>query len=186
MSQNKVCYDVAADCRVDLPRISTMDTKGGECSIDGSVIGDLGSKTYVSPYNVVYQRPGVTIREFNHAGLRLPQKRTFLGPEFFNSGCATLYGNSRFNGGPSSAMTDNSSVQAMFDFNFAPRPYFDGDGNNYPCFCAGSKGCGNLSSSFLGWEMDSTGTPIWKSKQQNAAQIKCGSQVPMQAQSIRN
>lgn len=152
------CFDLKKDCRVDLPRISTMDTKGGECAIVPGKIGDLGSSKIVTPYGVTYYRPGVTTREFNGPDLRLPQKRDFLGPEFYNSGCATLYGNTRFTQGPNSAVTDSAATMAMFDYTFAPRPYFEG--NAASCYNAGAKCMGPNSA--LGWMTDKSGTPMWQ------------------------
>ena len=153
-----LCHDVKSDCRVDLPRISTMSSPGGECVIERGKIGDLGSKVFVTPEGVTYYRPGVTIREFNHAGLRLPQKRTFLGPEFFDSGCATLYGSNRFNDGPSSANSDSAATEAMFNYTFAPRPYYEG--NSFNCVQAGAK-CDSPNSA-LGWMLTPSGEVMWR------------------------
>jgi hypothetical protein len=159
-----LCNDVRADCRVDLPRIG-----GGECAIDPGKIGDLGSKVYINQNNVIYQRRGVVVREFNHEGLRLPQKREFLGPEFFNSGCATLYGNSRFTQGPNSATTDPAYTLAMFNHNFAPRPYYEG--NDVNCVNAGAK-CISPNSA-LGWMLDQHETPLWMSQIQKDSTLTC-------------
>jgi hypothetical protein len=164
-----VCHSLPGDCRTDAPRISTPDQKGGECAIVPGKIGDLGSKVFVTPYNVTYQRPGVTVREFNHAGLRLPQKREFLGPEFFNAGCATLYGNSRFGGGESSAH-DSMATEAMFDYNFSAQPYYTG--NNFPCENAGAK-CASANSA-LGWMLNKNGQLLWQSQDAAAANQRCG------------
>ena len=163
------CSDVSKYCRVNLPRISTMDTPGGECIIERGKLGDLGSKKFVTPENVTYYQPGVTIQEFNHQELRLPQKRSFLGPEFFNSGCATLYGDSRFDNGPNSALSDNQSTTAMFDYNFAPQAYYDT--NNINCSTAGVKCAGPNSA--LGWTLDANGTPYWMSKANSAGSSVC-------------
>ena len=165
-----MCSGISGDCRTNAPRISTMDSQGGECIVEQGRIGDLGSKTFTTPYNVVYQRPGVTVREFNHAGLRLPQKREFLGPEFFNSGCATLYGNSRFGGGPSSA-TESSQTEAMFDYNFAPHSYFEG--NDADCSCTLAK-CNSLPNTAQGWMLNKNGDLLWQAAERNAAQPRCG------------
>lgn len=163
------CHDLPSDCRVDMPRISTMSSKGGECVIDPGKIGDLGSQSFVTPDNVVYYRPGVTVREFNHADLRLPQKRTFLGPEFFNAGCATLYGSTRFNNGQPSANADNAATDAMFNYNFAPRPYYEG--NNVDCVTAGVK-CISPNSA-LGWMMNKNGEVLWKVNIEQELHTKC-------------
>lgn len=168
---SQVCSDVARDCRVDLPRISTMGTQGGECAIVPGKVGDLGSKVFVTPYNVIYQRPGVTVREFNHEGLRLPQKREFLGPEFFNSGCATLYGNSRFNQGPNSAQ-ESQETENMFNYAFATQPYFQG--NDFDCACVLGKCAGDLSNSAMGYMLDDNSQLLWKSKAAGALNQQCG------------
>ena len=175
-SSCSLCTDIQGECRVNLPRINTMHTKGGECSIDTDVIGDIGSKTYVTPYNVVYQRPGVTIREFNPQSLRLPQKRTFLGPDFFNSGCVGLYGNSRWESGPSSAEEDaaNSATRMMYDYSFQTRPYFEG--NNVDCATAGAKCAGPNSA--LGWMLNPAGMPFWM--EQNKANVTAVCQAQKQ------
>ena len=154
-----ICNDVKSECRVNLGRISTPDLAGDECAIVPGKIGDLGSKKYISPYNVTYYRPGVTVREFNGPDLRLPQKREFLGPEFYNSGCATLYGSGRFESGPNSATSDPASTENMFNYVFAPQPYFQG--NNVPCYSAGVK-CDGPNSA-LGWMLDASGNPLWQS-----------------------
>ena len=166
-----LCSDVTKDCRVDLKRISTLDSKGGECAIEPGKIGDLGSSKLTTPYGVTYYRPGVTVREFNHAELRLPQKREFLGPEFFNTGCATLYGNSRFNQGPNSATTDSAASLAMYDYVFSPRPYFEG--NNASCYNAGVK-CMSPNSA-LGWMQDKNGNLLWQTTNKDILNAACKS-----------
>jgi hypothetical protein len=172
---SNVCHSVTGDCRTMAPRISTMSEPGGECVIEKGKIGDLGSEVFVTPDNVVYYHNGVTVREFNHAGLRLPQKRTFLGPEFYDSGCATMYGNSRFNPGePSSAQSDSAATEAMFNYVFAPQPYFEG--NNVDCTTALSKCQGPNSA--LGWMMDSNGQLLWKKNvQSEKSNSKCGASM---------
>ena len=172
------CSDLKSDCRVDLPRISTYDSKGQECSIDPGKIGDLGSKIFVTPSNVTYYRPGVTIREFNHPALRLPQKREFLGPEFYNSGCATLYGNSRFNVGPNSASltAEKIATEAMYDYNFETQPYYQG--NDFDCYNAGVKCTGPNSA--LGWMLTKDGGLLWNSKDQGQEKANiCNKQLPL-------
>lgn len=171
------CNSVTADCRVDLPRISTLDSRGDECATVPGKIGDLGSKVFVTPYNVTYYRPGVTVREFNGPDLRLPQKRTFLGPEFYNSGCATLYGNSRFNIGPNTADTEAAGSRAMFEYSFAPQPYFQG--NRVDCTNAGAK-CASPNSA-LGWMLLPDGNLMWQQQSQNAVTGFCGAQAPLAA-----
>lgn len=166
------CSDVTKDCRVNLPRISTLDTPGGECAVVPGKIGDLGSSKIVTPYGVTYYRPGVTVREFNHPSLRLPQKREFLGPEFYNSGCATLYGNSRFQQGPNSALSDADATQAMFNYNFRAQPFFQG--NTASCYNAGAKG--PSPNSALGWMTDRNGALLWQANNNEALVAACQAQ----------
>jgi hypothetical protein len=155
-----------------MPRISTLDQQGGECAIVPGKIGELGSQKMVTPYGVTYYRPGVTVREFNGPELRLPQKRAFLGPEFFNSGCATLYGNSRFNSGPNSALTDQAATQSMFNYTFSPRPYFEG--NNASCYNAGVKCVGPNGA--LGWMMNKEGNLLWQATNAEELNLTCAKQ----------
>lgn len=158
---------------MDLPRITTPEAVGQETAIVPGKIGDLGSSKTVSPYGVVYYRPGVTVREFNHADLRLPQKREFLGPEFFNGGCATLYANGRLASGPSSATTDTAATSSMLDRMFASQPYFEG--NQASCYNAGVKG--NSPNSALGWMMDKDRNLLWEAKSPDAVRLVCQGQV---------
>jgi hypothetical protein len=96
--------------------ISTPENPhGGECVIDANKIGDLGSTKQVTSRGVIYYNPGVTVREFNHQELRLPQKRTFLGPEFYHSGCTTRYGSTRVDNFPNSAENISENTLKMFD-----------------------------------------------------------------------
>lgn len=161
-----ICNDVTKDCRVDMGRIGTMGSKGNECALDAGKIGDLGSSKTITPYGVTYYRPGVVVREFNHNDLRLPQKREFLGPEFYNSGCGTLYGNSRFNQGPNSATTETSATMSMYNYMFGSEPYFQGNSAN--CYDAGVKCSGPNSA--LGWMTDKTGKLLWQTPD---AENKC-------------
>ncbi len=138
-----------------MPKISTWDNPGNECVIVPGKIGDLGTKRFITPDNVEFVQNGVTVREFNHRALRLPQKRPFLGPEFFNSGCATLYGTVGYD----TNMADvNPAVTAnMFNNVFASQGFFEGN-NPAPC-CTGVKAAS--SNSALGYARDDKGQLLW-------------------------
>lgn len=155
------CHSSQPICRVDMPRISTMSDIGEECVQVPGMVGSLQSQVFTTPYNVTYRRPGVVIREFNPRSLRLPQKRPFLGPEIFNSGCATLYSNDHFHPErPLSHRNVSSATQHMYDTLWNDPGLFQG--NNPPTNCACSKCDG--PTSVLGWRMDSDGELVWKKK----------------------
>lgn len=154
MSKN-ITYQPA--CRVQLPVISTWERPGDETVIEHGKIGDLGSKTYISPNNVIYQQPGVTIREFNHRGLNWHQKKEHLGPEFFNTGCATLYGNSLHDHGPNTTV-DDKKTQDMFNYYFSSVEAFRG--NNPWIGNAGVKH--STMNSANGWHVEKNGELIWE------------------------
>ena len=158
------CNGLPPLARVDMPRISTMDEIGGECVDLPGRIGSLNSRTFVTPYNVTYYEPGVIVREFNHRALRLPQMREFLGPEFFNPGCATLYGNAKFDPNlPNSATNLAPETQQMYESLWAPQLYFEG--NKPPCDCNGIK-CDSPNGP-NGWRFTSSGDVAWQTKQGN-------------------
>lgn len=153
------CNGLPPTCRVDMPRISTWSEKGGECADIPGKRGSLNQKTYVTPYGVTYYEPGVTVSEFNHRALRLPQKRDFLGAEFYNAGCATLYGRSNFDPSlPNSARNLNTESEEMYQSLWMPQPYFTT--NNPPCECNGIK-CDSYNGP-KGWVMDKNGVLAWQ------------------------
>jgi len=168
-----ICADFKPQCRVDLPRISTPGHPGGECALVPGKIGDIGSKKYVTPYNVIYHEPGTIIRNWNHRGLRLPQKQAYLAPEFYNSGCSTLYGSSKFDNGPNSATSNSASTNAMYDTMFSSMPY--NEGNNVSCACGSCGTCKGYNSS-AGWMVEKNGKLAWENQalaQQQAYQQSC-------------
>ena len=113
-----------------------------------------GSQTYTTPTGVVYRNFGMTVQDYNR-GLRLPQQRTFVGPEYFNSGCTSLY--------CKDAQMCPSSVEAqscerttdMLDYLFERQSDFTG--NNAPPPCFGGK-CVDYGST-LGWQLSSSTDP---------------------------
>lgn len=167
-----LCTDVKPQCRVDLPRISTPGHPGGECALVPGKIGDLQSKKYVTPYNVVYHRPGTTVRNWNHRGLKLPQKQDYLAPIFYDSGCSTFYGNSKLTQGPNSATSVSPGSQAMYDAMFQPMgdahgPYFQG---NHPyCNCGGCGGQCLSPNTSLGWAINKDGKLNWVAQAEKAS-----------------
>lgn len=119
---------VVADCKVDIGHVSTPGfPNGSEHVLVPGKIGDFGSQTYIADNNVVYRRNGVTIREFNHKDLRLPQKRTFLGPEIYNQGCMGLYGRSSCDVVAKPA-DDGPRAKEMWDYLFSGSGIYVGSG----------------------------------------------------------
>lgn len=155
--------------RVRLPTLNDTKVKGELCTSSPG-IGDLGSKTLVGTNNVVYQRPGLTVRDFNGSNLRLPQKREFLGPEVFNQGCVGLYGSSQFNtNDPATSVLDDKNEAHMFDYYFQSQPYFEG--NHFSCSNAGVKEAGTNSA--LGYMKDKNGNLLWQSQNEKAIMEYC-------------
>lgn len=134
-------------CRVLTPTISVPgdDPKSGnECVIETDRVGDVGSRRQETSAGVIYYRPGMVIREFNHRNLRVPQMRDWLGPQYFYSGCVTRYGNSSVQKGcgqPSEAITEET--QNMYDHLFTSQDY--GIATKSCTECAGVKN-GTLNS----------------------------------------
>ena len=156
------CYSSSEPvCRVDLPRISTMSEPGEECVIVPGMIGVLQRQTYITPYNTMYEKPGAIIREFNHRGLRLPQKRPFLGPEVFNSGCAPLYSTNQFRPDrPSSVQNMAPATKRMYDTLWNEPFLFHGNDPPLNCACSTCDG----PNSTVGWKMDREGELLWRKR----------------------
>lgn len=150
-----LCQNVKPKCRVDLPRISTSDQPGGECAIVPGKIGDMNTKIFTTPHNVIYTRPGVVIRNWNHRGLRLAQKQDYLTPEFFNSGCSTFYGNCHLNEGPNSSQNLSPMTQSMYDSMFSS--YDQSQGNNASSNCGGCCGRSQSYNDQNGWMVNNHG-----------------------------
>jgi len=75
--------------------------------------------------------------------LRLPQRRSFLSPEYFNSGCLPIYCTSsdRSCGMKNQTPVQSKETIAMFDQAFASTDPFIGAYS--PAACAGGKGVHN-------------------------------------------
>jgi len=111
-----------------------------------------GSQNYTNPGGVTFHTYGMTVQDYN-AGLRQPQMRTFLGPEYFNSGCSSLYCKD-------SALCQQSKMAQgcqrsddMFTYLFAHQSDFTG--NNAPQSVAIGSKCSGYNS-VKGWELSST------------------------------
>ena len=95
------------------------------------------------------------IRFYNHGmqiyrpedGLRVPQRRSFLSPEYFDSGCLRPYCQQKANCPAGTFSGPTQREEKMFDYYFESRdPY---EGNNGPMNCVGIKG--DSINSFAGW-----------------------------------
>lgn len=119
----------------------------------------LGEQTYVTPSGVRYMRPGMTVSDFNQR-LRLPQRRTFLGPEYFNGGCVTPYCKDSTQCPESTQATVSPRTNSLFAAAFDTP--FDFTGNDAPPQCF--QGVCSGYNSVVGWETAPTGELRWQSK----------------------
>lgn len=132
-------------CRTYAPRASTMSEAGHECVYLPNRQGEVGARSILMANNTVQRMSGAIVQNFNHSELRVPQRREFLGPEVFNSGCAALFdydGRADVGAGESRDM----SRQAL-DMAFASMDQHVG--NSFPHQYAGLK-CKTVNSA-SGW-----------------------------------
>jgi hypothetical protein len=138
------------------PETCRVEVQPSKCStgVNSSI---KGSQNYTTPQGVTYHQYGMTVSDYNQ-GLRVPQMRTFLGPEFFNGGCTSLYCKD-------STMCPNSvkaqtcaQTQDMFKYLFDSERSFVG--NTAPPACFGGK-CSGYSS-----------VPGWETSASNPTQLK--------------
>jgi hypothetical protein len=92
------------------------------------------------------------------AGLRTPQRRDFLEPQYYNSGCTSPFCLTGFDC-PSGETTGISpSEKILFDNMFTS---WDLDiGNKGSRSCVGIKR--GTANSYEGWQTNSSGVPIWQ------------------------
>jgi hypothetical protein len=68
---------------------------------------EFGFNTIKTGSGLIYQQNGTTNVNFN-GGLKLPQKRPFLGPFMFNGGCSQMYCNN-------DRAIESNDTKIMFD-----------------------------------------------------------------------
>lgn len=141
-------------CRVDV-----WQTSG--CNVEAGKVGAVQAKTYVTPYDVIYPFNGTIMREFNHDGLRLPQKREFLGPQYFGGGCSALYGSSEYDSVPGVTKSHHDLNNMPYVNAFVHEKIYEGN-NPPPCISNCSKCDTNSPNSVHGWVLSATGKPLWQ------------------------
>ena len=140
-------------CRVEV--VPTSCTRGARTTVHGSQV-------YTNPSGVVYRTGGMIVQDSNR-GLRLPQQRSFLSPEYYNSGCTSLYcKDAQMCPGSVSAQTcDRTSDMMSFLF----ETQSDHTGNNAPPSCFGGGKCSGYDST-LGWQLSNKpGALQWETSQ---------------------
>lgn len=152
MATNCGLYEAspAETCRVELTHPSTVIGKNKI---------QRGGCDRVNPFGVRYQSCGTISVDFN-AGLRVPQKRPFLGPAYFNGGCLTTWGkdSTQFPHSVPAVPSErtNRMLTELYDTPFAAHT-----GNDAPPACAIAKG--NTYNSVLGWQTNKN-TLRWESQ----------------------
>ncbi len=120
----------------------------------------MGAGEYITPPGVRYQTGGMSITNFN-VGLRLPQRRTFLGPEYFNGGCVPENCKDAKQCPAGRRSTSTKATNQMFEAAFGSPMEFTG--NDAPPQCFGGV-CSSYNST-LGWEATPTGQLAWQTNQ---------------------
>lgn len=134
---------------------------------------ERGGDSWVSPGGVAYSMSGMTVRDFNR-GLRLPQKRDFLGPEIYNGGCAPLMCKDTTNCPNSVRTTTSPQVSAMFDQAFSSMSDFTGNDAPTSCFVGD---CASYNS-VTGWQYTSEGALLWQAANPTSMGSCAGSAGP--------
>lgn len=149
------------------PSTCRTEVQPGTCKLGLNSI-QKGSQRYTTPTGVTFRNNGMTVQDFN-AGLRLPQMRTFLGPEYFNSGCTSLYCKDDTMCRGSKTARECQPTSDMMAYNFEAQ--CDSTGNSSPPWLAVGKGV--TYNSTLGWELSDTSPGLLK-WQEAGANSQCG------------
>lgn len=149
MNSMPVVSEDPSNCRVNAPN---------ECEMKRFNTWNIQSKDQpqFSDYPAVYH--GMTDYKPSN-GLRVAQKRTFLEPEYYNSGCVQPYCLNK-NECPSGNITTTTRTENVL-FNKMFRSIDVDTGNNGPSTCVGIKR--DTQNSYSGWETTplTNGKPIW-------------------------
>lgn len=121
-----------------------------------------GGYEWTTPEGVQYQMGGMIPSNFNK-GLRLPQQRTFLGPEYFNGGCFQWYCKGQNNCPNSVQAKESPAATALFEMAFSSNMPFTG--NNAPPSCF--QGVCSGYNSTVGWEFLPSGQMRWQQQTPN-------------------
>lgn len=129
------------------PETCRVEVTPSTCQIGANAV-IKGSQTYTDPYNVTSHVYGMTVQNYNE-GLRQPQMRTFLGPEYFNAGCTSLYCKDSQMCPSSVPAQSCERSNDMFAYLFEQQSNFTG--SNPPPACFGGK-CSGYDST-VGWSV---------------------------------
>ena len=136
------------DCRVDKPN---------DCKVLGMNKWGRGFQTHIKYKDIRSYQNGMQIYR-PEDGLRVAQRRDFLSPEFFDSGCDIPFcaRKSLCPNGKLSAPTPQENQ--MFDQMFSSSDFAFRNGG--PPQCVGIKGV--TANSFLGWAIpEGQDKPLW-------------------------
>jgi hypothetical protein len=152
----------ASTCRVEVEPSSCQVREG---------LTMKGGGKFTTPQGITYRMNGMTVSDYNR-GLCQPQMRTFLGPEYFNSGCSSLYCRDKQTCPNSKMASGCNQTGDMMSYLFESQADFIGNDAPPPCF-GGSK-CGGYGS-VVGWETNPNGPGLkW---QAGGTQMACGQQM---------
>jgi len=122
-----------------------------------------GQVNYTNQFGVKYVRPGMTVSDFNR-GLRVPQQRTFLGPEYFNGGCAPLYCKDGVQCPQSVVASTPARTNALFEAAFGTLCPLTGNDAPPECFLGKCSGY----NSTIGWEVVPSSSVSLNGKKNNS------------------
>lgn len=141
------------NCRVDKP---------SQCQPLGLNKWGRGFKTHTTHNETKSYDNGMIIYKPD-AGLRLPQKRPFLTPEYFDGGCLDWYCPRKSLCPEGKLAGPTPQENRLFDHMFASNDF--AQSNNNPLQCAGIKN--GDANSYLGWQIaPGTDKPLWMIKNQ--------------------
>jgi hypothetical protein len=149
---------ISLDYQMSPPATCRVEIQPPSCQLNDKA-KMKGNQVYTNPQDVTFREYGMTVQNYN-SGLQMPQMRTFLGPEYFNGGCTSLYCKDSTMCPTGSTARSCQPSSDMFDYLFTSQSDFTG--NSAPPQIAGGK-CVSYDS-VLGWELGANGEPKWKAQ----------------------
>lgn len=127
-------------CRVEMPLVVPPST----CTLPGGI-----------QYNI----QGMTVFPQNQT-LRVAQRRPWLEPEFYNSGCAPMYCKDQVQCPLGKIATESPKTRALLDAAFSSNCPFTGNDASPACF---QGKCGTYNST-SGWEVTQDQKLRWQTR----------------------
>lgn len=158
--EKKMTTAISLDYGISNPQTCRVEVQPSTVATGFNTVMKGGQK-YTTPSGITYRINGMTITQPDK-GLRMPQMRSFLAPEYYNSGCSSLYCKDAQMCPSSVTIQSDHENNDMMNFLFESHSDFTGNDAPPQCFAGGDKYSGY--NSVRGWQTSGLSSQMqWQS-----------------------